>query len=97
MSFQPTIPLPGIAGWRFLERTQASQQAAFNVGNAIGASLGGAVIAMGFGFRAPILVAGGLALLGLGVMLLAERLDHVGRLPVEPPVVAQPEPVEALA
>jgi hypothetical protein len=30
MSFQPTIPLGGIAGWRFLERTQASQQAAFN-------------------------------------------------------------------
>jgi hypothetical protein len=29
MSFQPTIPLPGIAGWRFLERTQASQRAAF--------------------------------------------------------------------
>jgi hypothetical protein len=32
MSFQPTIPLPGIAGWRFLERTQASQQAAFEKG-----------------------------------------------------------------
>jgi hypothetical protein len=30
MSFQPTIPLPGIAGWRFLERTQASQRAAFD-------------------------------------------------------------------
>lgn len=75
----------------------ASQQAAFNVGNAIGASLGGAVIALGFGFRAPILVAGVLALLGLGVMLLAERLDRDGRLPVESPVVVQPEPVEALA
>jgi hypothetical protein len=32
MSFQPTIPLPGIAGWRFLERTQATQQAAFDKG-----------------------------------------------------------------
>jgi hypothetical protein len=32
MSFQPTIPFPGIAGWRFLERTQASQQAAFEKG-----------------------------------------------------------------
>lgn len=32
MSFQPTIPLPGIAGWRFLERTQAAQQAAFDKG-----------------------------------------------------------------
>ena len=29
MSFQPVIPLAGIAGWRFLERTQAKQQAAF--------------------------------------------------------------------
>ena len=32
MSFQPTIPLAGIAGWRFLERTQAAQQAAFEKG-----------------------------------------------------------------
>jgi hypothetical protein len=32
MSFQPTIPLAGIAGWRFLERTQVAQQAAFEKG-----------------------------------------------------------------
>ena len=32
MSFQPIIPLAGIAGWRFLERTQATQQAAFEKG-----------------------------------------------------------------
>jgi hypothetical protein len=32
MSFQPQIPLTGVAGWRFLERTQASQQAAFEQG-----------------------------------------------------------------
>jgi Protein of unknown function (DUF1217) len=32
MSFQPQIPLSGIAGWRFLERTQASQQASFEKG-----------------------------------------------------------------
>ncbi len=30
MSFQPTVPLAGIAGWRFLERTQTAQQAAFD-------------------------------------------------------------------
>ncbi len=30
MTFQPTIPLAGIAGWKFLERTQTSQQAAFD-------------------------------------------------------------------
>jgi len=29
MSFAPTIPLGGIAGWRFLERTAERQQAAF--------------------------------------------------------------------
>ncbi|MBA3324873.1 MAG: DUF1217 domain-containing protein [Rhodobacteraceae bacterium] len=32
MSFQPQIPLTGPAGWRFLQRTQASQQAAFEKG-----------------------------------------------------------------
>ncbi len=72
----------------------ASQQAAFNVGNAIGALLGGTVIAAGLGYRAPILVAGLLALLGLGVMLLAERLDNDGTVPVEAPVLSQPEVVE---
>ncbi len=35
MSFQPQIPLPGLAGWRFLERTQATQQAAFEKGPAL--------------------------------------------------------------
>lgn len=29
MSFQPQIPLSGISGWRFFQRTQASQQVAF--------------------------------------------------------------------
>jgi hypothetical protein len=32
VSFQPTIPLPGIAGWRFLERTAPAQKAAFEKG-----------------------------------------------------------------
>jgi len=75
----------------------ASQQAAFNVGNAIGAFLGGTVIALGLGFRAPILVAGVLALLGLVVMLLAERLDRSGRLPVEPADHHQAQLVEVAA
>ncbi len=30
MSFQPVIPMGGYAGWQFLTRTLASQQAAFN-------------------------------------------------------------------
>jgi Protein of unknown function (DUF1217) len=32
VSYQPVVPLPGIAGWRFLERTQGKQQAAFENG-----------------------------------------------------------------
>jgi len=75
----------------------ASQQAAFNVGNAVGALLGGGVIALGFGFRAPILVAGLLALSGLAVMLLAERLDRTGRLPVDAPALQQPQTVQVAA
>jgi hypothetical protein len=35
MSYRPVVPLPGIAGWRFLERTQARQQAAFEDGAAL--------------------------------------------------------------
>lgn len=35
MSFQPQIPLTGPAGWRFLQRTQATQQAAFEKGPAL--------------------------------------------------------------
>jgi hypothetical protein len=35
MSYQPVVPLPGIAGWRFLERTQTRQQAAFETGAAL--------------------------------------------------------------
>jgi Protein of unknown function (DUF1217) len=30
VSFTPTIPIGGIAGWRFLQRTQEAQQAAFD-------------------------------------------------------------------
>lgn len=77
----------------------ASQQAAFNVGNALGAFLGGSVIALGWGYRAPILAAALLALTGLVVLLVAERLDRSGRLPVEVPVAAAARrtPVEAVA
>lgn len=32
MSFTPTIPMGGLAGWRFLERTGEMQRAAFNKG-----------------------------------------------------------------
>lgn len=35
MSFQPVIPFGGMAGWAFLQRTQASQQDAFETSPAI--------------------------------------------------------------
>lgn len=35
MSFQPVIPLGGMAGWAFLQRTRIEQQAAFEKGPAI--------------------------------------------------------------
>ncbi|ANY06136.1 MFS transporter [Pseudonocardia sp. HH130630-07] len=50
-----------------------ANQAAFNVANAIGAALGGAAIAAGHGLASPNVVAAGLAVLGLGVALVAGR------------------------
>ncbi|QNN51073.1 MFS transporter [Phycicoccus endophyticus] len=53
----------------------ASNHAALNVANALGAWLGGVVIAAGYGYTAPSWVGAGLALLGLGV-LAASVLLH---------------------
>jgi DHA1 family inner membrane transport protein len=52
----------------------ASIQAAFNVGNSLGAWLGGLTIAAGFGYGSPNLVAAGLAALGLTIALISGRL-----------------------
>ena len=49
---------------------------AFNLGNALGAFLGGAVIGLGLGPRAPAIVAGLVALCGLGLALTAKALDR---------------------
>lgn len=51
----------------------ALSHASLNIGNALGAWLGGLVIAAGYGFRAPLLVGAALAVLGLGVIVLAHR------------------------
>jgi MFS transporter, DHA1 family, inner membrane transport protein len=65
---------------------------------ALGAFLGGGVISWGLGYRAPILVATLLALTGLVVMVVAERLDRNGRLPVEAAHAAsEPAPLESVA
>jgi DHA1 family inner membrane transport protein len=47
---------------------------AFNLGNAIGAALGGGVIAMGLGYSAVALAAAVASALGLGAILLSKRL-----------------------
>lgn len=57
--------------------------AALNTANALGAFLGGAVIAFGWGYTAPALVGAVLAAFGLGVALLSGRMDR-NRPSVEP-------------
>lgn len=49
---------------------------ALNLANALGAILGGLVIAWGLGYRAPALVGAGLALLGLAVAALSGWLER---------------------
>ncbi|MBS43293.1 MAG: MFS transporter [Nocardioides sp.] len=53
----------------------AINHSALNVGNALGAWLGGVVIAAGLGYRAPALVGAALAVLGL-VLVLVARVVH---------------------
>ncbi len=47
---------------------------ALNIANALGAWLGGLVVAAGWGYRAPGLVGFGLSVLGLSVLVLSARL-----------------------
>ncbi len=59
----------------------AGNHAALNIANAVGAALGGAVIAAGLGYTAPALVGAGLAaggLLVLGASVALERRTPVG-------------------
>lgn len=53
---------------------------ALNVANALGAFLGGLVIAWGWGFTAPAYVGAALAVLGLGIAMLSDRLERRERL-----------------
>ena len=46
---------------------------ASNVGNALGAWLGGLAISIGFGYRAPLFVGAIIVLTGLAVMMAAAR------------------------
>ena len=65
----------------------ASNHAALNVANALGAYLGGVVIAAGWGYTAPSWVGVGLAVLGLGILavsVLVHRRDHPDRATLRP-------------
>ena len=57
----------------------ALSHASLNIGNSLGAFLGGSVIAAGWGFRSPLLVGVGLALAGLVVLVLARRAEQRAR------------------
>ncbi|PTL85457.1 MFS transporter [Vitiosangium sp. GDMCC 1.1324] len=50
--------------------------AAFNIGNALGAWLGGLTLSTGLGYTAPIWAGAAMTLAGLGVLLAATRLAH---------------------
>lgn len=52
----------------------AMNHASLNIANALGAWLGGIVIAAGYGYRSPAVVGGVLALGGLGLLLVSARI-----------------------
>ena len=68
----------------------AGQHAALNVANALGAWLGGLVIAAGFGFTAPAVVGALLALAGLGVLAASVLLERRESLPASSDPVLVP-------
>lgn len=67
-------PAPTLAG--------AAATSAFNVGNTVGPWLGGLVISVGWGFRAPALIGAALAAAALALGLVSRALDtRAGRAP----------------
>ncbi|MBB5997033.1 MFS transporter [Streptomonospora salina] len=75
--------------------TSASNHAAFNLANAFGAWIGGAVIGAGLGYTAPALVGAAMAVVGVGLALAAGYLDRP-RPPRSAPAVPD-APTEAPA
>ena len=73
----------------------ALNHSAFNIGNSLGAVLGGAVIAAGFGYRAPTLVGAGMTVLGFILMAASFALESRQRRAAVQPV--QPERTPVLA
>jgi DHA1 family inner membrane transport protein len=64
----------------------AMNHSALNIGNSLGAFLGGVVIALGWGFTAPAWTGAALALAGLLIALLSYRVET--RRPTAPVLVA---------
>ena len=56
----------------------ALNHASLNIGNSIGAALGGLVISMGLGLTAPAWLGAALAAIGLGLALLSGLLQRRG-------------------
>jgi DHA1 family inner membrane transport protein len=76
----------------------ASMHSAFNIANSIGAWLGGATIAAGWGYNSPNLVAVGLGLLGVGIAVYAGQTQgapvQVGRTTTTTDTTDTPDPVQ---
>ncbi|GAA2801366.1 MFS transporter [Kitasatospora paracochleata] len=72
----------------------AANIGAFNLGNALGAWLGGLAIDGGLGWTAPNLVGAALAAAGLGVALLSALLDRTPRRVRSVPIPESPRKIE---
>jgi DHA1 family inner membrane transport protein len=57
----------------------AMNHSALNIGNSLGAFLGGVVISLGWGFTAPAWTGAALAVVGLGITAIAFRAERVRR------------------
>jgi DHA1 family inner membrane transport protein len=55
----------------------AMNHSALNIGNSLGAFLGGVVIALGWGFTAPAWVGAALAVIGLAITAVALRVERI--------------------
>ena len=67
----------------------ASMQSGFNIANALGAALGGVVLAAGLGYAAPPAVGAVMAAVGVGIALVARRRARAtGAAPAQPAAVA---------
>jgi DHA1 family inner membrane transport protein len=57
----------------------ALNHSALNIGNSLGAYLGGLAIAAGFGYVAPVWIGLGLSVLGLGLAVTSFAIDRSRR------------------